>query len=206
MPKKPAAPKYRNLRQGLASRVAGFVHDWSLPRQLAGQSVQSKAAESALSRSLRPRLEQADTVGTSVCPFCAVGCGQLIYAKGGKPLHIEGDPRSPINQGTLCPKGSSTLGVLLSPQRINTVLYRAPHATEWEERPLEWAMDRVAALTKQARDDTFVEKLPDGRIINHTLGVGSLGGATLDNEENYLIKKLFAGGLGIVNVENQARI
>ncbi len=203
MPKKPS---YRNLRQGIAGHVAGFVHDWSLPRQLAGQSVQSKAAESELSRSLRPRLEQADTVGTSVCPFCAVGCGQLIYAKGGRPLHIEGDPRNPINQGTLCPKGSSTLGVLLSPQRINTVLYRPPHATEWEERPLEWAMDRVAALTKQARDDTFVEKLPDGRCVNHTLGVGSLGGATLDNEENYLIKKLFAGGLGVVNVENQARI
>ena len=168
--------------------------------------MQGKAAESELSRSLRPRLEQADTVGTSICPFCAVGCGQLIYAKDGRPLHIEGDPRNPINQGTLCPKGSSTLGVLLSPQRINKVLYRAPHATEWEERPLEWAMDRVAALTKQARDDTYVEKLPDGRIVNHTLGVGSLGGATLDNEENYLIKKLFAGGLGIVNVENQARI
>ncbi len=182
------------------------MHDWSIPRQLAGQSVQSKAAESELSRSLRPRLEQADTVGTSICPFCAVGCGQLIYAKDGRPLHIEGDPRSPVNQGTLCPKGASTLGVLLSPQRINKVLYRAPHATEWEERPLDWAMDRVAALTKAARDDTFVEKLPDGRTVNHTLGVGSLGGATLDNEENYLIKKLFAGGLGIVNVENQARI
>ncbi len=203
MPKKPT---YRNLRQGIAGRVAGFVHDWSIPRQLAGQSVQSKAAESELSRGLRPRLEQADTVGTSICPFCAVGCGQLIYAKGGKPLHIEGDPRSPVNQGTLCPKGASTLGVLLSPRRINKVLYRAAHGTEWEERPLDWAMDRVAALTKEARDDTFVEKLPDGRIVNHTLGVGSLGGATLDNEENYLIKKLFSGGLGIVNVENQARI
>ncbi len=205
--KKPSRPaQYRNLRQGIGSRVAGFVHDWSIPRQLAGQSVQSKAAESELSRGLRPRLEQADTVGTSVCPFCAVGCGQLIYAKGGKPIHIEGDPRSPINQGTLCPKGASTLGMLLSPQRINTVLYRAPHATEWEERPLDWAMDRVAMLTKQARDDTFVETLPDGRIVNHSLGVGSLGGATLDNEENYLIKKLFGGGLGLVNVENQARI
>ena len=133
-----------------------------MPRQLAGQSVQGKAAESAISRALRPRLEQADTVGTSICPFCAVGCGQLVYAKGGRPLHIEGDPRSPVNQGTLCPKGASTLGVLLSPQRINTVMYRAPHATEWEERPLEWAMDRVAALTKQARDDTFVDALPDG--------------------------------------------
>ncbi len=206
--KKPTrrTPKYRNMRESVASRVAGFVHDWSLPRQFAGQSLRDKAAESETSRGLRPRLEQADTVGTSICPFCAVGCGQLIYAKDGKPLHIEGDPRSPINQGTLCPKGASTLGVLLSPQRINKVLYRAPFATEWEERPLEWAMDRVAQLTKDARDDTFVENLPDGRTVNHALGVGSLGGATLDNEENYLIKKLFSGGLGLVNVENQARI
>jgi formate dehydrogenase major subunit len=196
----------KKLRASLADRVAGFVHDWAIPRQLAGQSVMSKAAESQLSRDLRPRLEQADTVGSSVCPFCAVGCGQLIYAKNGKPLHIEGDPRSPVNQGTLCPKGASTLGVLLSPQRINKVLYRAPHATEWEERDLDWAMERIAQLTKQTRDETFTSTLPDGRIVNHTLGIGSLGGATLDNEENYLIKKLFNGGLGIVNVENQARI
>ncbi len=107
----------KNLKQSLSNRVAGFVRDWSLPRQLAGQSVMSKAAESDASRSLRPRLEEADTVGTSICPFCAVGCGQLVYAKNGKPIHIEGDPRSPVNQGTLCPKGASTLGVLLSPLR-----------------------------------------------------------------------------------------
>jgi formate dehydrogenase major subunit len=129
-----------------------------------------------------------------------------VYAKNGKPLHIEGDPRSPVNQGTLCPKGASTLGVLLSPQRINKVLYRAPHATEWQEKPLDWAMERIAQLTKKARDDTFVEKLPDGRTVNHTVGIASLGGATLDNEENYLIKKLFGGGLGMVSIENQARI
>jgi formate dehydrogenase major subunit len=164
------------------------------------------AAKSTASTTLRPRLEQANTVGTSVCPFCAVGCGQLIYAKNGKPLHIEGDPRSPVNQGTLCPKGASTLGVLLSPQRINKVLYRAPYSGVWEERPLDWAMERIAQRTKQARDDSFVEELPDGRRVNHCLGVASLGGATLDNEENYLIKKLFNGGLGMVSVENQARI
>lgn len=196
----------KKLRPTLADRAAAFARDWSIPRQLAGQSVRDKAAESELSRNLRPRLEQADTVGTSICPFCAVGCGQLIYAKNGRPIHIEGDPRSPINQGTLCPKGASTLGVLLSPQRITTVLHRAPYATEWHEKPLDWAMERIAQLTKQTRDDTFVETLPDGRVVNHTLGIGSLGGATLDNEENYLIKKLFSGGLGIVNVENQARI
>jgi formate dehydrogenase major subunit len=196
----------KKIRRSITGRISAFAKDWSLPRQFAGQDVMSKAAESTMSRNLRPRLEEADTVGTSVCPFCAVGCSQLVYAKNGKPIHIEGDPRSPVNQGTLCPKGASTLGVLLSPQRLNKVLYRAPYATDWEEKPLDWAMTRIAQLTKQTRDDSFVEKLPDGRIVNHTVGVGSLGGATLDNEENYLIKKLFGGGLGMVSIENQARI
>ena len=96
--------------------------------------------------------------------------------------------------------------MLLSPKRINKVLYRAPRSAEWEEKPLDWAMERVAQLTRETRDDTFVAKLPDGRIVNHTLGVASLGGATMDNEENYLIKKLLGGGLGVVSIENQARI
>ena len=196
----------RKLRKGLAARAVDFLKDWSLPRQIAGQDTFSTASKSTLSQTWRPRLEEADTVGTSVCPYCAVGCAQLIYVKDRRPIHIEGDPRSPVNQGTLCPKGAGTLGMLLSPKRVNTVLHRAPYATEWEEKPLEWAMERVAQLTKKARDDTFVEDLPDGRKINQTLGVGSLGGATMDNEENYLIKKLFGGGLGVVNIENQARI
>lgn len=196
----------RKITSGPGRRGARFLKDWSLPRQLRGQSVQSTAARSTASERLRPRLEQADTVGTSICPFCAVGCGQLVYAKQGQPIHIEGDPRSPINQGTLCPKGAGLLGVMLSPKRINTVLYRAPHATDWEERPLDWAMDRIAHLTKQVRDETFVETLPGGEVVNHTLGLASMGGATLDNEENYLIKKLFGAGLGMVSIENQARI
>ena len=196
----------KKLRQSLGDRARRFVDDLSLPRQLAGQNVMAEAAKSTSSKTLRPRLEEADRVGTSVCPYCAVGCGQLIYAKNGKPIHIEGDPRSPINQGTLCPKGAGTLGMLLSPKRISSVLYRAPHAKEWEVKPLDWAMERIAQLTKQTRDDTFAEALPDGRIINQTIGLGSLGGATMDNEENYLIKKLFGGGLGMVNIENQARI
>lgn len=196
----------KKLRKSMAGRAAGFLRDWGLPRQLAGKSVMSDAAKSALSESLRPRLEEADRVGTSICPFCAVGCAQLVYAKNGKPIHIEGDPRSPVNQGTLCPKGAGTLGMLLSPERINHVLYRAPYSDRWEKKPLDWAMDRIARLTKEARDETFAEKLPDGRLVNHTLGLGSLGGATMDNEENYLIKKLFGGGLGVVNIENQARI
>ena len=196
----------RRFRRRLRDRAAAFLADWSLPRQWADQDVMAEAAQSTHSRTLRPRLEQADRVGTSICPFCAVGCAQLVYARNGKPIHIEGDPRSPVNKGTLCPKGAGTLGMLLSEQRVNHVMYRAPYADRWERRPLDWAMERIAQLVKQTRDETFVERLPDGRMVNHTLGIGSLGGATLDNEENYLIKKLFGGGLGLVNIENQARI
>ena len=111
------------LRRRLRDRVAGFAGDWSVPRQLAGQSVMAKAAERSQSRALRPRIEDADRVGTSICPFCAVGCAQLVYAKHGKPLHIEGDPRSPVNQGTLCPKGGGTPGMLLSEQRVNQTVH-----------------------------------------------------------------------------------
>ena len=194
------------IHRTVNDRVSGFVRDWSLPRQFAGESVMGEAAKSELSRTLRPRLEEADRIGTSICPFCAVGCAQLVYAKNGKPIHIEGDPRSPVNQGTLCPKGAGTLGMMLSPQRINHVMYRAPYSDHWEQRPLEWAMDRIAERVKQTRDETFVERLPDGTVVNQTLGIASLGGATLDVEENYLMKKLFGGGLGMVNIENQARI
>lgn len=196
----------RRFRRRLRDRAAAFLADWSLPRQWIGQDVMAEAAQSTHSRNLRPRLERADRVGTSICPFCAVGCAQLVYARNGKPIHIEGDPRSPVNNGTLCPKGAGTLGMLLSEQRVNHVMYRAPYADRWERRPLDWAMERIAHLVKQTRDETFVERLSDGKVVNHTLGIGSLGGATLDNEENYLIKKLFGGGLGLVNIENQARI
>jgi formate dehydrogenase major subunit len=196
----------KTIRRKLVDRVEGALQDWSLPRQLAGEDPNGEAAQSAMSRHLRPRVEEADRVGTSICPFCAVGCAQLVYAKNGKPLHIEGDPRSPVNQGTLCPKGGGTLGMLLSSERINQVLYRAPYSDRWEPRRLDWAMERIAQRVKETRDDTFTHELPDGTPVNHTLGIGSLGGATLDNEENYLIKKLFGGGLGLVNIENQARI
>ncbi len=183
-----------------------FLQNWSLPRQLKGADPMGPAAQSSASRELRPRLEQADRVGHSICPYCAVGCSMLIYAKGGKPIAVEGDPRSPINQGTLCPKGAATFGLLTSEQRLSKVLYRAPHAERWEEKSLGWAMMRIAELVKRTRDETFVERLPDGKTVNHTLAIGSLGGATLDNEENYLIKKLFGAGLGMVWIENQARI
>jgi formate dehydrogenase major subunit len=194
------------VRRPVTRRATTFLKRWSLPRQLAGQDASSDAARSEVSQQVRPRLEEADRVGTSICPYCAVGCAQLVYAKQGRVIAIEGDPASPINQGTLCPKGAATYGWMTSEKRINHVLYRAPYSDHWEQRPLEWAMDRIAQRVKETRDATFVEQLPDGKTVNHTLGIGSLGGATLDNEENYLIKKLFGGGLGMVWIENQARI
>ena len=169
-------------RRSLTDRITGFVRDWSLPRQIAGADSRSAAAKSSASANLRPRLEEANTVGTSICPYCAVGCAQLMYAKDGRLIHVEGDPRSPINQGTLCPKGAATFSLLSNPGRLTKVKYRAPYATEWEERPLAWAMERIAQLTKRTRDETFVRKLPDGTPVNHTLGIASLGGATLDND------------------------
>ncbi len=142
----------------------------------------------------------------SVCPYCAVGCSQLVYVKDGRVVDIEGNPDSPINAGTLCPKGAATRGLIDNPLRLTTVKYRAPYTDHWEERPLDWAMDRIAALVKETRDATYEERDGDGNLVSRTLGIGHLGGATLDNEENYLIKKLFTAGLGIVAVENQARI
>jgi formate dehydrogenase major subunit len=194
------------VRRTTRQRASAFLTHWSLPRQATGEDPNAQAARSEVSERLRPRLEAADQIGTSICPYCAVGCAQLVYAKQGRVIAIEGDPASPINQGTLCPKGAATYGWMTSERRLNHVLYRAPFSDHWEQRPLEWAMDRIAQRVKETRDATFVEKLPDGKTVNHTLGIGSLGGATLDNEENYLIKKLFAGGLGMVWVENQARI
>ncbi len=196
------APTLKSIRDS----ATAFWRDWSVPRQIAGQDPMSQAAESEGSRTLRPRLEEADKVGTSICPYCAVGCAQLVYAKGNQVIHVEGDPRSPINQGTLCPKGSATLGWMLNPNRLTKVKYRAPYSDHWEERPLDWAMDRIAQLIKQTREETFVHELPGGLKVNQTLGIAELGGATLDNEENYLIKKLLNGGLGLVWIENQARV
>jgi formate dehydrogenase major subunit len=190
----------------IGKTIREMFADWSVARQLTGEDAQSEAAMSVRSRHLRPRLEDADRIGTSICPYCAVGCAQLMYAKGNDVIHIEGDPRSPINQGTLCPKGAATLSWMQNPNRLTTVKYRAPYSDHWEERPLDWAMDRIAELVKRTRDDTFVRDLPDGTTVNHTLALASLGGATLDNEENYLIKKLCGGGLGMVWIENQARV
>ena len=193
-------------KANMTDKFRTVFRDWAIPKQLAGGDPKRNAAQSDLSRTLRPRLEEADRVGTSICPYCAVGCAQLIYAKGNDVIHIEGDPRSPINQGTLCPKGAATVGWMLNPNRLTKVKYRAPYSDHWEERPLDWAMDRIADLIKRTRDESFVRALPDGTTVNHTLALAELGGATLDNEENYLIKKLCAGGLGMVAIENQARV
>ena len=153
-----------------------------------------------------PRTRHADKAVASVCPYCAVGCSQLIYVKDKRIIDIEGNPASPINEGTLCPKGAATYQYVVNPNRVTTVRYRAPHSDHWEDRPLEWAMDRVAALIKETRDATFVERTSDGTLVNQTTAIATLGGATMDIEENYLIKKLFSGGLGVVSIENQARI
>ena len=193
-------------KKQITDRISEVWRDWAIPKQLAGENAKRTAAQSEHSRELRPRVEEADRVGTSICPYCAVGCAQLIYAKGNDVIHIEGDPRSPINQGTLCPKGAATVGWMLNPNRLTQVKYRAPYSDHWEERPLDWAMDRIAELVKRTREETFVRELPNGTAVNHTLALAELGGATLDNEENYLIKKLCAGGLGMVWIENQARV
>jgi len=142
----------------------------------------------------------------SVCPYCAVGCSQNVYVKDGKVIDIEGNPDSPINRGKLCPKGAATFQYTVNPSRLTQVLYRAPYSDHWEVKSLAWAMEQIAQRVKKTRDETFIERLPDGREINQTAGIASLGGATLDIEENYLMKKLLGGGLGIVSIENQARI
>jgi formate dehydrogenase major subunit len=134
-----------------------------------------------------------------------VGCSQLIFVKYGAILDIEGNPESPINEGTLCPKGANTFQLAINPHRITKALYRAPYSDHWEERPLDWMMERIAQRLKETRDRDFLESR-DGTVLNHLTTVASLGGATMDIEENYLIKKLFNGGLGIVPIENQARI
>jgi formate dehydrogenase major subunit len=146
------------------------------------------------------------TVTASVCPYCAVGCGQLVYTKGGQLIDIEGDPRSPISEGTLCPKGANSFQLATNPHRVTQVLYRAPYSDRWETKSLDWALDEIARRVKAARDKDLVAHTADGRLLNAVTTVGTLGGATLDIEENYLIKKLFGAGLGVVPIENQARI
>src|ERR671924_457769 len=144
-------------------------------------------------------------VTPSVCPYCSVGCGTLIHTIDGEIVNIEGDPRSPINEGTLCPKGAAIYQLHKNPNRATKVLHRKAGSGDWEEVELEWAMDRVAELVKRTRDQTFIEKSADGRLVNTTTAIFALGGATLENEFNHLQQKLMRG-LGVVAIENQARI
>jgi formate dehydrogenase major subunit len=144
-------------------------------------------------------------VTPSVCPFCSVGCATLVHTVDGQIVNIEGDPRSPHNEGTLCPKGAATFQLHVNPNRATKVLHRAPGASDWEVWDLNRAMDRVAELLKKTRDETFVERLSNGKLVNATTAIFSLGGATLDIEWNHIQQKLMRG-LGIVAIENQARI
>jgi formate dehydrogenase major subunit len=163
------------------------------------------AAKSKRSDRLTPRTASADRVVKSVCPYCAVGCGQSVYVKDEQVVQIEGDKHSPISRGRLCPRGSSSLSLVNSPTRETRVRYRRPGATDWEDLDLETAMDMIADRVIDTRRRTWQDTDEDGTPLNRTLGFAHLGGATLDNEENYLIKKFFSAA-GAVQIENQARI
>ena len=183
-----------------------WLDRWPLVRQIRRRADGTGSeAMSATTRALSPRTSRAKAA-RSVCPYCGVGCGQLVWHSDDELLAIEGDPESPVNQGTLCPKGSASYELLTHTGRLTTVKHRAPGATEWTDMDLDEAMDRIADLVWESRKRTWVESTDDGEPVGHTDGIAHLGGATLDNEENYLIKKLFTGGLGMVAVSNQARI
>jgi formate dehydrogenase major subunit len=186
--------------------VRTFIEGWPVYRQLAGDDRLGRgtATRSRASDAIAPRIRTADRVAKSVCPYCAVGCGQNVYVKDGKVIQIEGDPDSPVSRGRLCPKGSASLQLTTGGAREYRVKYRRPFGTEWEDLDLDTAMDMIADRVLQARRTGWQQEV-DGARTHRTLGFASLGGATLDNEENYLIKKLFTA-LGAIQIENQARI
>jgi formate dehydrogenase major subunit len=182
-----------------------LLSSWPLLQQIkTGADGTGAEAMSDRTRNLKPKFEGAK-VARSVCPYCGVGCGQLAFHKDGKLISIEGDPESPISRGHLCPKGADSYELVTNPKREMKVKYRRPHSREWESLDLEQAMDMVADRLWESREKTFSEE-KDGHPVMQTKAIGHLGGATLDNEENYLIKKLFSGGLGMVCISNQARI
>jgi formate dehydrogenase major subunit len=180
---------------------------WPLREQWKHRDAEGLGATASSPRtgSLAARTATADKAVASVCPYCAVGCGQLVYVKDGKIIDIEGDPRSPVSHGCLCPKGAATFQLVTGSHREHHVLYRRPHGTRWETIPLEQAMDMIAQRVRATRDAHWQQDDGEGHATRRTMAIAHLGGATLDNEENYLIKKLFTG-LGIVQIENQARI
>ncbi|MBA3524334.1 MAG: dehydrogenase [Geodermatophilaceae bacterium] len=179
---------------------------WPLLRQLTTPDHfgRGSASRSRRTDSLQPRTKTADRVVKSICPYCAVGCGQQVFVRDGAVTHIEGDPDSPVSRGRLCPKGSATHQLVTSPARVQKVRYRRPYGTEWEDLDLDTAMGMIVDRVLDAREKGWQEEV-DGRRTRRTMGLASLGGATLDNEENYLMKKLYTA-LGAIQVENQARI
>ena len=187
---------------GVRTQITG----WPVYRQLAGPdgSGRGAAVKSQATAANRPRTATADRVVKSVCPYCAVGCGQNVYVQDGKVTQVEGDPDSPVSRGRLCPKGSASLQLTTGEAREYQVLYRRPHGTGWERLGLDQAMDMIADRVIAARRAGWQQD-SDGVVTRRTMGLASLGGATLDNEENYLIKKLFTA-LGAIQIENQARI
>jgi formate dehydrogenase major subunit len=187
--------------------VRTWIESWPVYRQVTGSDPlgRGRAAQSPRSRGLEPRTETADRVAHSVCPYCAVGCAQKVYVKDDKVIPIEGNPDSPVNRGRLCPKGSASKQLVTGPHRVQKVLYRAPYATEWTELELDRAMEMLADRFLEARRKGWQDVDSQGRQVRRTMGIASLGGATLDNEENYLIKKLFTAA-GAIQIENQARI
>jgi formate dehydrogenase major subunit len=188
-------------------KLGETIARWPLLRQLReGDPLGlGRVAQSDRSRELTPRIDDADHVVQSICPYCAVGCGQLVYVADGEVTHIEGDPASPISRGRLCPKGQASKSYVQNPLREYKVKYRRPYGTHWEELSLDEAMKLIAQRIIDTRAATWKERTDSGEPANRTMAIGNLGGATLDNEENYLIKKLCVG-LGIIQVENQARI
>jgi formate dehydrogenase major subunit len=184
-----------------------FVESWPVLRQLReGDPLGlGKAVQSERSRTLTPRIDEADTVAHSICPYCAVGCAQLVYVKDSEVIQIEGDPASPVSRGRLCPKGAASQNYVQSPLREYKVKYRRPYGNGWEDLSLDEAMDMIADRIVRTREENWQEQNEQGDPAKRTLAIGNLGGATLDNEENYLIKKLMTA-LGVVQVENQARI
>jgi formate dehydrogenase major subunit len=181
--------------------------DWPVLRQIRGADRLGRgaAARSKASSHLHPRLVGSDKIVKSVCPYCAVGCGQNIFVKDGKVVHIEGDPDSPVSRGRLCPKGSASLQLTTGSSRRYDVLYRRPGGTDWEVLDLDTAMGMVADRVIKTRRETWQWADDEGIPVRRTLGIASLGGATLDNEENYLMKKLYTA-LGAIQIENQARV
>ena len=177
---------------------------WAKVRNHVGVTV--KHPVSPVTREIQSRLsDEGVKQSVSVCPYCAVGCSTLVYHRDGRIMDIEGNPDSPINAGTLCPKGSATFGLHVSPYRWTKVKYRRPYSSEWEDLPLEKAMDMIAERLKKTRDETWQDKGERGKKLNRSMAVASIGGATIDNEENYLITKLFHT-MGLVRITNQARI